>query len=423
MDQFAQGNVPEQARQLRVSFDRLRADIEALSGIGRTAEGGISRHAFSEQYESARVWLKSQMTAAGLKAYDDQAGNTFGRLDATGDMCVMSGSHIDTVPNGGPLDGAYGVLAALEVARVLGESGLELPTSFEVAAFVEEEGRYFDCLGAKSVVGELVASDVMNAVDPTGTSLAEVMRNAGFAPEAADQARRRDVASYIEIHIEQGPVLEHAGCTIGVVQGIAGIQQNRITFTGQPDHAGTTPLELRRDAAAAAFEYAHLAKEFVSKSNDDGSARFTIGDIKVTPGAANVVPSKAVLLQEIRHLSSAKISELLAECNGLARKIATRNRVEVGIEDISCTPPVAMDEGVQSLIEDAANLLCEDFINMPSGAGHDAQVIAKIAPSGMIFVPSIAGRSHCPEEWTTLDDLERGANVLLQAVISLMWRG
>ncbi len=412
----------QNAHKLRIQFDRLRDDVLNLSAFGSDPDGGITRHAFSEPYEKARSWLKSRMTEADMDAHDDLAGNTICRLSPLEGPCVLSGSHIDTVPNGGPLDGTYGVLAALEVARTLKDSGLQLPMGFEVCAFVEEEGRYLDCMGAKAITGDLNKEDVMTAVDPNGETLSTVMLNAGFQPENAHRAQRDDIATYVELHIEQGPILEHNKCSVGIVVGIAGIQQHRITFDGQPDHAGTTPLELRHDAFAATAEYAFRAREMVKEMDASGSARFTIGDIQLRPGAANVVPSHVIAIQEIRDISAAKIEDITQRCKELADEITVRYDVPIQFEDMAYTAPVAMDDAISTVIAGAALRLNHPTHDMPSGAGHDAQVIAKIAPSGMIFVPSNGGRSHCPEEWTEWRDLEIGANVLLQTVVDLLWQ-
>jgi len=409
-------------RDLRVDPTRLRADIEALSRIGRSAEGALTRHAFSADYEAARAWLKARMEAAGITPRDDAAGNTIGRVGPASGSCVMAGSHIDTVPDGGPLDGALGVLSALEVARVLAEPGLALPRAFECVAFVEEEGRYSDCMGSKALTGQIEVGEVEAARDPDGNCLADAMGAAGFDPGALGAARRPDgdVAAYLELHIEQGPVLETMGLPIGVVQAIVGINHTSVTFHGEPDHAGTTPMDLRKDAFTGAAEYASRARQMVLEEGTERRARITFGIVDLLPQAANIVPYQVHLTQEIRDISDAVIAKLVANGEVIAREVAAAHRLDVDYDWLSSNKAARMSEEVQAIIRDAAAGLGLVSHDMPSGAGHDAQVLANVAPAGMIFVPSEGGRSHRRDEWTDWPLLENGANVLLQSALRLI---
>ena len=226
-------------QSLRINADRLRSDIDALSTIGRDAHGVLFRPAFSPQYEKARSWLRSRLSEAGVENYDDAAGNVIGRVGGNWRPCVMSGSHIDTVPDGGPLDGAYGTLAAMEVARILKESEIKLPCAFECVAFVDEEGHYFDALGSKALCGKVKPSEIHNAHNAHGELLSTAMQAAGFDPDKVVLAKReaREISSYVELHIEQGPVLETLQIPLGNVEAIVGTNNLWVTFTGEPNHS------------------------------------------------------------------------------------------------------------------------------------------------------------------------------------------
>lgn len=410
------------ANGLRIDAARLRADIEALARIGLNAGGGLTRYSFSPAYEQARAWLKGRMSEAGMRVRDDAAGNTIARIGPAEGPCVMAGSHIDTVPDGGPLDGALGVLAALEVARVIGEAHLQPPLAFECVAFIEEEGRYLGRMGSKAMTGELDPASVESAVDPRGGKLTEAMRSAGFDPMAIRQARRppSDLAVYVELHIEQGPVLEQVGAPIGIVEALVGIDHTRVVFCGEADHAGTTPMHARKDAFTGAAEYACLARQLALDESTNGQARLTFGVVDLKPQVANVIPYEAMLLQDIRDASDTLIERLVARTRELAESVAAKHGLGMRHEPLSRTQAAIMSKRVGKVIREAAAGLGLRSHNMVSGAAHDAQVLARVVPAGMIFVPSAGGRSHRPDEWTDWNHLEQGANVLLQTVLRLL---
>jgi N-carbamoyl-L-amino-acid hydrolase len=407
---------------LRIDLARLRTDIEALAGIGRDPEGGISRPAWSPAHEEARAWLVERLRAAGLSPRVDAAGNVLGRLDAgpPDAPVVLTGSHVDTVPRGGPLDGALGVLAALECLRAIAASGLPLARPLELAAFTDEEGRFYGFFGSRAMTGALDPALAARLADPAGLSLREAMGRAGFDLDRAGEARRDpwSIAAYVELHIEQGPWLEAEGVPIGVVEGIVGIQRRRLTFVGQPDHAGTTPMDRRRDAFFTAAEYATKRQEAVVKGGG-GRSVTTIGVVDVRPGVPNIVPSRAALLQEIRDPEPAVLARLARRTLGLARRVATRRGLAVEIEELLRADPIRMSPRVQAAIEAAASGLGLAVRRMPSGAGHDAQILATVTDAGMLFVPSQGGRSHRPDEWSDWEAIERGANVLLGTLTRL----
>jgi N-carbamoyl-L-amino-acid hydrolase len=407
---------------MRVDLDRLRRDVEGLAEIGRDPSGGWSRPAWSPPHEEARAWLLARLRAAGLETRVDAAGNVFGRLPGgdPGAACVMTGSHIDTVPRGGPLDGALGVLAGLECLRAIKAAGVALARPLEVAAFSDEEGRFYGLFGSRAMTGGLDLELAARLRDPDGLPLPEAMRRAGFDLARAPEARRdpRTIAAYVELHIEQGPWLEEAGVPIGVVEAIVGIRRHRLTFLGQPDHAGATPMDRRRDAFFAAADYATRSRAAVLRGGR-GRAVTTIGVVQVEPGVANIVPARAALLQELRD-PDPKVLDRLARANARgARRAARRHGLAVEVEELMRVAPMPMAPRVMTAIEGAAAELGLGTRRMPSGAGHDAQVLAAVTEAGMVFVPSQGGRSHRPDEWTDWPAIEPGANVLLGALLRL----
>ena len=408
---------------LSIDGGRLRSDIEALAGIGRDPEGGISRPAWSPGHETARAWLVDRLRAAGLRTHVDPAGNIFGRLGdrpEAGEPVVMTGSHIDTVPRGGPLDGALGVLAGLECLRTIADARVPLGRALEVAAFTDEEGRFYGFFGSRAMAGSLDLALARRLADPTGFPLADAMRGAGFDLDRAGEARRApgSIAAYVELHIEQGPWLEAEGTPLGVVEAIVGIRRRRLTFLGQPDHAGTTPMERRRDAFFTAAEYAAKSRDLVVRQGS-GRSVTTIGVVNVYPGVANIVPARAALLQEIRDAEPAVLEGLARRTLALARRVAKRRGLGLEAEDLRRAAPARMAPRVQTAIEAAAAARGFSCKRMPSGAGHDAQILAAVTDAGMLFIPSQGGRSHRPDEWSDWEAIERGANVLLGTLLHL----
>ncbi|MBI2544543.1 MAG: Zn-dependent hydrolase [Candidatus Rokubacteria bacterium] len=404
---------------IKISLPRLRRDLTALARFGSNPGGGVSRPAWSPAHEEARAWLLAQMKEAGLETSVDPAGNTFGRL-GDGAPVVLAGSHIDSVPDGGTLDGALGVLAALECLRTLRESGLALKRPLAVVAWSDEEGRYGSLFGSRAFTGKLDPARIPEIRASDGERLVDAMARAGFnaleAPRAA--ADPRSLAAYAELHIEQGPHLEAKGIPIGVVEGIVGIRRNRIVFQGEPDHAGTTPMARRKDAFLAAAEYALKAREHVVRRGG-GRSVTNFGVVDVKPGVTNIVPARAALLQEMRELDGKILDRLDRECAALAKRIAQRRGIRVAVERISRNQSARMAPEVQRAIEAAAAQLRLRTLRMPSGAGHDAQNLATVTRAGMIFIPSKGGRSHRPDEASDWRAIERGANVLLHTLLRL----
>jgi beta-ureidopropionase / N-carbamoyl-L-amino-acid hydrolase len=411
-----------------VSLARLKSHIEALSRFGRNPRGkGITRSCWSPAYEEARVWLLDKMKQAGLETQIDPAGNVFGRLGGDGEdrtggasPAVMTGSHIDTVPQGGPLDGALGVLAGLECLQVIKEAGIRTRLPLVVAAWSDEEGRYGSLFGSRAFTGKLDAKVIPNLRAADGERLVDAMARAGFKAIDAPKAKchPRTLSAYVELHIEQGPHLEAARIPIGVVEGIVGIRRHRLTFIGEPDHAGTTPMAWRKDAFLGAAEYALKARDLVVRRGT-GTSVTNFGRIELQPGVSNIVPARAALLQEMRELDPKTLARLDRECLAVARAVARRRGLRVEDEALSRTEPARCAPRVLNAVERACERLKLRFRRMPSGAGHDAQNLASITEAGMLFIPSKGGRSHRPDEMSDWRAIERGANVLLHTLLDL----
>ena len=409
---------------LSVSLSRLQNRVLALARFGALPGGGVTRMCWSPPYEEARTWLLSELKTAGLATWVDPAGNVFGALGAEdlrpGTPVVLTGSHIDTVPEGGILDGALGVLAGLECLHVIRESGTRTARPLAVAAWSDEEGRYGSLFGSRAFCGRLDASAIPSMAAVDGDRLVDAMGRAGFdATRAAEAAAPRgSVAAYVELHIEQGPRLEEAGIPIGVVEAIVGVRRARLVFHGQADHAGTTPMERRRDAFLAAAEYALKARELVV-TRGGPRAVTNIGVVQVHPGASNIVPGRAELVHEMRDPDAGVLERLARECDALAREVAATRGITVELRPMSATTPAPCAPRVQSTIEAACASLGLASRRLYSAAGHDAQNLAGVTESGMIFIPSRGGKSHRVDEMSDWDAIERGANVLLHTLLRL----
>ena len=404
---------------LRISFARLKQDLEELGSIGRTPQGGVWRPSFSDADMQARRWLTDRITAAGMEARVDAAGNIFGRWQ-TGSPVVLAGSHIDSVPNGGRFDGALGVVAGLECLRRIKEEGIRLRHPLELVAFTDEEGAFGGFFGSYAFTGVLKAEDIPKARDSTGLRIADAMGRHGLDAMRAPTARRDfgQIRAYVELHIEQGPVLEARQIPIGVVDTIVGIHRYGITFRGRADHAGTTPMRDRKDALLGAADLILRGRELVLTLGTEAS-RVTVGVIQVKPAVGNIVPAEATLTYELREQSGELLGSLAEKSRALAAKVASARGLEVSIETILEIDPVPVAEEVKAAIMAAADELGLTHLRLPAMAGHDAQVVGRVASAGMIFVPSRDGRSHSPLEFTADEDVERGANVLLLTLLRL----
>jgi beta-ureidopropionase / N-carbamoyl-L-amino-acid hydrolase len=397
--------------------DQLVANWQALSTFRDDTQPGWTRRPFTEPYRQARAWLREQMLSAGLEPAVDAGGNLVGARAGSepGLGSIVLGSHTDTVTGGGRFDGMLGVLAAIEVARSLRDHGIELRHSLEVVDFLAEEPTDFgiSTVGSRAWAGELTA-DMLALRGGHGT-LGEAITTIGGDPERLGSARRRhgDVAVYLELHIEQGPVLESAGQRLGVVTAITGIARFLTRLEGRPDHAGTMPMALRRDALAGAAEIV----SFLEEHWQDGAGVGTVGRLRVEPNATNVVPGVVELSAEMRSVDAGRLEAGRLAFPSAVHAIAGRRQLEAVLEERSFEPPVLVPDAVQALLAQVVDGMGQSARRLPSFAGHDANQVAKIAPIGMLFVPSHNGRSHCPEEWTDLADAALGARALGEAVL------
>ncbi len=398
-----------------INGKRLVADLRQLAQFGKFGSG-VDRVSFSAADVEARQWLLQRMREAGLDAAIDAVGNVRG-LTTQASRAVVIGSHTDSVPKGGWLDGALGVIYGLEIARTRIESGSAPRLGVDVVSFQDEEGTYLPCLGSLSFCGELSSQMLASARSQGGESLPAALARVGYAGTSWRSDPARHVA-YIEAHIEQGPRLEAAQRRIGVVTGIVGIRRFRVLAKGQADHAGTTPTAMRRDASRPLYELAaRVHGEFPALAGSD--TVWNVGVMNVRPGAANVVPSEADMVVEFRDTSSAVLDAIEAKLLGWISAVDGRSGVSVEAAPIARIVPTLMADRLQDMIEAAAGAARAPAMRMPSGAGHDAMVVGRFMPAGMLFIPSIGGRSHDIVEDTAEDDIVLGCEVLARAVEQL----
>jgi beta-ureidopropionase / N-carbamoyl-L-amino-acid hydrolase len=404
---------------LRINLPRLQKDLEELGEIGKTSEGGVWRSSFSETDMEARRWYLKRLEEADLHHWLDAAGNIYARV-GDGSPAVIAGSHLDSVPNGGRFDGALGVMAACECLRSIKEQHVRTKGPIEAVAFTDEEGRFGGFVGSFAVIGTLSYEEIQRRRDFRGMPLADAMRHVGLDPMKIGDARRepRDIKAYVELHIEQGPVLESLNVPIGVVQGIVAGSRTWITFRGRADHAGTTPMAMRKDALLGAAEFSLRARDIVLTEGSSATVG-TVGVLELKPGASNIVPESAFLTLDLRDISWDILQRLLERVRVLAHEIAEKWGLEVTVERMRISEPAQMSSNIQAVIDEVARDLGQKTHWMNSGAGHDAQVMAKITEAGMIFVPSRQGRSHSPAEFTEWQHIDNGANVLLNTLVRL----
>ena len=403
----------------RINIERLRRDIEDLGRLGADPAGGVSRPSFSRADLEARTWLKARLAEAGLTVRQDGAGNIFGRLEGRGKV-VMVGSHIDTVIRGGRFDGATGVLAGLECLRVVRENGLPYSRPLEVAAFTDEEGSLTgDFLGSRAFTGQLNRELVERGLTQIGPPLAEILKGTEFTVESILEAGgdRPEVEAYLELHIEQGPHLDDEGLPLGIVDSIAGKRYRVCSFIGKASHAGTTPLELRQDAFLGLADFALKSTQHVA-TRHYGSL-VTVGKVTLHPGVFSIVPAQADFTLEFRSASAETLKALDSELLAMAEDIARTRGLSFVTKIMDATQPVAIPARILDILKEECRKLGTPYLTLPSGAGHDAQIMSSLTDAGMIFIPSPDGISHSPEESLRWEDLEKGANLLLAALLRL----
>ncbi|MCM3790026.1 Zn-dependent hydrolase [Domibacillus indicus] len=411
-------------KNLCINIARLKTDIEELGKFGKNAKGGLDRTTFTPSELEAREWLKERLHKLKLAIRIDQAANIWAKRpgqEATLPS-ISFGSHIDTVPNGGKYDGALGVLIALEVMRVLEESHISTRHPLELVSFSAEEPNPFglSTFGSRAISGKLKKSDITNVTDSEGTRLVDALRSAGGDPENFEKAVRNpaELSAFLEVHIEQGKRLLNRSIPVGVVTAITGIYREKISVYGEANHAGTTLMEDRKDALTAASEII-LSLERVSSAHPSNEVVGTIGKVDVSPNAPNIIPEKIEMILEIRGKSSSEIYEVLKKFDTDLIKIRESRPVQIKRKVILDQTPAPMNELVVKTIQDCAESLNYPSYSLGSMAGHDATHMASLTKSGMLFVPSLDGKSHCPEEESRLEDIEKVANVLLHTILSL----
>ncbi len=405
-------------KNLRINRDRLLARIESLAAVGAIEGGGVCRLALSDEDRAGRDRVVGWMRDAGLAVTVDRIGNVVGvRAGRKPGAPVMTGSHIDTVRTGGRYDGNLGVLAGLEVIETLNDAGIDTEHPVAVAFFTNEEGARFapDMMGSLGYVGGLDAETILATRGIDGSTVGENLERIGYAGEAPIGVPQ--VRAFVELHVEQGPVLEEEGVTIGVVEGVQGISWTEYTITGVSNHAGTTPMRLRHDAGYAA---AAIATEVRAIARDFGGDQIgTVGALALKPNLVNVIANHALLTVDLRNTDERRLRAAEGRLAGFVEELARGEGVQVTSRTLARFEPVTFDPDMVNRVEKHATSHGHSVRRMPSGAGHDAQMFARVCPTGMVFVPSVDGISHNVKEFTAPEDLEAGANVLLSVLTEL----
>jgi N-carbamoyl-L-amino-acid hydrolase len=403
---------------IKINKERLLRRLDELAQIGALEGGGVSRLALTDADKEARDRTVAWMKELGLEIHIDQVGNIIGQRPGEEDLPpVILGSHLDSVTVAGRYDGSYGVMAALEVLQTLHDNNLKTRHPLAMAAFTNEEGVRFNrgMLGSSAYVREWTVEQARATQGIDGSNFGEELDRIGYAGAMAPGAIRPQ--AFIELHIEQGPVLDQENIPIGVVDTVTGITWLEATVSGASNHAGTTPISMRKDAGLAAAKLIESMREIAIEIG--GEQRATCGMIAFEPNAINVIPSKAIFTVDLRNSDSAALKEAEERLYARARKLESSDGVSITFRDLEHVPVVNFDPAVVDVIEQVTRELSIPAKRMVSGAGHDAQLLAGICPTAMIFIPSRDGISHSPTEYSSPEDLERGANVLLHAALKL----
>lgn len=408
---------------LESKISRIQRDIETMAQYTATPGNGMTRLSFTEEDRKTRAYICSEMEKAGLHVYTDAAGSICGRRDGVGEGApiVMIGSHFDSVKNGGNFDGPAGVAAALEVARILHENNISTENPIEFVAMIEEEGTRFGAglYGSRAMAGQVSNNEIKTFRDANGISLEKALQDFGLDPLKVKDAVRNpeDLKAFIELHIEQGPVLESETLDAGFVSTIVGITRFDIEIEGRADHAGTTPMHMRKDALLASLEVAKTVHD-VAYAKGEGTVG-TVGIMQIYPGGANIVPGKAFFTVDIRSVEQRNIEDIVKEMKKTLELVSARMGVSVHMERKISVPPIHLDKKIRGIFEQEANHRGISYRTMVSGAGHDAMIMASLTRVGLLFVPSKGGRSHCPEEWTDYEQLKKGVDIALGTILKL----
>ncbi len=400
---------------VQINAERLRTRLVELSEVGRTPDGGVTRFSYGTEHAGAIRRVSRWMREAGAEPAVDAWGNLFGVVPGEAGTLspIAAGSHLDTVPNGGVFDGALGVVAAVEVAAAFRDAGVRPRHPLLLLAFAEEEGTSYGtgCLGSLGIAGRAPAPEALH--DAAGRSAADALR--AFDTGLPRRAVPMPMAAYVELHVEQGPVLASRDTPLGVVDAIVGIARAVLEFVGEANHAGTTPMDVRHDALWGAADLVGAVRRLARDSG--GRAVATVGRLQVTPGAANVVPGRAEVTVEVRSPDGALLDALCGHVDEEARACAGRYGLSLEVARTwRSEAPVPLNRSIRDEIAAAAGDLGWPIVTMPSWAGHDAKILQALVPAGMIFVPSVGGVSHSPREQTAWDDVGRGAQTLCRTI-------
>jgi allantoate deiminase len=405
----------------RIDAERLWSRLSELSEIGKYEGGGVTRLSFTQEERAAKNLVAAYMREAGLEVREDAIGNLIGRREGRdqGTPIVLAGSHVDSVRNGGDFDGPLGVLGAVEALQTMSERGLETERSVEVVAFADEEGARFSSgmIGSRALAGILRPED-LESEDRDGVSIAEAMRASGLDPERIGEAARAagSVHSYVELHIEQGRILESRALPVGIVTGIAGPVWLRLTLTGEAAHAGTTPMDLRRDALAAS---AAVMSRIEREATRTGTSVGTVGQLDLSPGGINIVPGRVSFSLDLRDIDEGIRNDVEARIMHEAMLLCEKRGVSLETRTLQRLPPAPCSK----LVREAARAACKELgyepFELASGAGHDGMHLTELCPIGMIFVRSEGGISHNPAEYSSKEDCAAGAAVLYRTLLGL----
>ncbi|WP_223587770.1 Zn-dependent hydrolase [Neobacillus bataviensis] len=404
-----------------INAERLWSRLQLLSEIGKTESGGVTRLSFTQEERDAKNLVASFMKEAGLMVREDEVGNLIGRKEGLNPKAsvVLTGSHVDSVFNGGNFDGPLGVLAAVEALQVMNDEEIETEHPIEVIAFTDEEGARFSfgMIGSRGIAGTLTQEELLNK-DKQGISIAEAFVSSGLNPDEIAKAARKpgDVKAYVELHIEQGKVLEGQNLSTGIVSGLAGPLWLKFTFEGEVGHAGATPMPIRHDALTAAARVMLVIEEEASKT---GTTVGTVGQVQVLPGGINIIPGHVEFTLDLRDIDENVRDGVEYQIRKAAAKICENQGVKLTIEDLQRVAPAPCSDLIKNAASEAFESLGLEVQFLPSGAGHDGMQLMDLCPMGMIFIRSKNGISHDPAEWSSKEDCRDGANVLYQTVLKL----
>ena len=407
---------------MEAQIRRIKRDLDEINAFNATPNAGVTRITFSKEYAGATRYVVEELKKLGAKVSICRAGNVRGRLDGSerDEPAVMVGSHIDTVVHGGRFDGVAGVVAALEAARVIAENRIPHRSPIDVAVFPEEEGSRFGSLlmGSRAWAGKLSLEDLGRIKDSEGTSYLDAMEQAGAVPEDQSVLAPGQLKAMLELHIEQSVILDSRGLRLGIIEAIAGIRQFLVTVEGTANHAGGTPMGLRRDALQGAARMISAVEDIANHEATDRTVA-TVGFIRCEPGQSNIIPGRVQFSLDIRDVDPRALGAAVEKIMNAIEKTSTARGLAYRIEPRSDTPPVPLSQDVVALMERAAEARGVKALRMISGALHDSSVLAELTDVGMIFLPSKDGRSHCPEELTDLEHIKTGTDVLLDCLIAL----